>query len=377
MTAATNQKQTQAMTPQNPQGNEVVKAELAMSERFTNTVLREFGSNVAGAIQVTDYQRQLIQGYFIAIDRALKLAEEARIRKNENNKDHKYDNNLPVTWSNVNLNDLALDVVHYARMGLDMMQDNHLFPIPYRNNKTNKYDITLMPGYNGIQYIAEKYAVEKPLAVTIELVYSTDTFKPIKKSKDNKIESYEFEINNAFNRGTIVGGFGYIEFEDPVKNKLIIMTKRDIEKRKPAYASAEFWGGTSKVWENGKQVEKETDGWYEEMCLKTLKREVYSAKHIPRDPKKIDDAYQYMKMREARYAEIEAQNEIDQNANTILIDPVPAQLPERATVDRETGEVLDFNDRAEHAHTQEKQPAANTAKTAKAEQLEISGQPTF
>ena len=74
MTAATNQKQTQAMTPQNPQSNEVVKAELAMSERFTNTVLREFGSNVAGAIQVTDYQRQLIQGYFIAIDRALKLA---------------------------------------------------------------------------------------------------------------------------------------------------------------------------------------------------------------------------------------------------------------------------------------------------------------
>lgn len=355
--------------------------QLSMSERFTNQVLREFGSNVAGAIQVTDYQRQLIQGYFIAIDRALKMAEEARIRKNENNKDHRYDNNLPVTWNNVNLNDLALDVVHYARMGLDMMQDNHLFPIPYRNNKTNKYDITLMPGYNGIQYIAEKYAVEKPLAVTIELVYSTDTFKPIKKSKDNKIESYEFEINNAFDRGTIVGGFGYIEFEDPVKNKLVIMTKKDIEKRKPAYASAEFWGGTTKVWENGKQVEKETDGWYEEMCLKTLKREVYSAKHIPRDPKKIDDAYQYMKMREARYAEIEAQNEIDQNANAILIDPAPAQLPERAAVDTETGEVLDFTDKTEqtqHTPAPEK-AAANSAKTAKAEQyqLNLSGQPTF
>jgi len=344
-------------------------------------VLREFGSNVAGAIQVTDYQRQLIQGYFIAIDRALKLAEEARIRKNENNKDHKYDNNLPVTWNNVNLNDLALDVVHYARMGLDMMQDNHLFPIPYRNNKTNKYDITLMPGYNGIQYIAEKYAVETPQAVTIELVYSTDTFKPIKKSKDNKIESYEFEINNAFDRGEVVGGFGYIEYADPLKNKLVIMTKKDIEKRKPAYASAEFWGGTSKVWENGKQVEKETDGWYEEMCLKTLKREVYSAKYIPRDPKKIDDAYQYMKMREARYAEIEAQNEIDQNANTILIASAPAQLPERATVDTETGEVLDFTDKTEqtqHAPALEK-PAANSAKTAKAEQhqLNLSGQPTF
>lgn len=373
---ATTQKQT-AMTPQSAQGNEIAKVEMTMSERFTNTVLKEFGSNVAGALQVTDYQRQLIQGYFIAIDRALKIAEEGRIRKNENNKDHKYDNNVPITWGNVNLNDLALDVVHYARMGLDMMQDNHLSPIPYKNNKTQKYDITLMPGYNGIQYIAEKYAVETPVAVTTELVYKTDAFKPIKKNINNKVESYEFEITSPFDRGEVVGGFGYIEYEDPVKNKLIIMTKMDIEKRKPAYASAEFWGGTSKVWENGKQVEKETDGWYEEMCLKTLKREVYSAKHIPRDPKKIDDAYQYMKMREARYAEIEAQNEIDQNANTILIDPAPAQLPERATVDRETGEVLDFNDRAEHAYTQEKQPAANTAKTAKAEQLEISGQPTF
>lgn len=329
-------KQDQALQAQENQG-------LAMSERFTNTVLKEFGSNVAGAIQVTDYQRQLIQGYFISIDRALKMAEETRIRKNDNNKDHKYDNNVPIIWSNVNLNDLALDVVHYARMGLDMMQDNHLSPIPYKNNKTNKYDITLMPGYNGIQYIAEKYAVEQPLAVTIELVYSTDTFKPIKKSMNNKVESYEFEINNAFDRGSIVGGFGYIEYTDSVKNKLIIMTLKDIEKRKPRYAAAEFWGGTVKVWENGKQVEKESDGWFEEMCLKTIKREVYSSKHIPRDPKKIDDNYQFMRMREARYAETEAQSEIDNYANTIVIDTTPAeprQLQD-TTVNQETGEIVE------------------------------------
>lgn len=359
---ATNQKPaTQNETALQPAENQ----QLAMSERFTNTVLKEFGSNVAGALQVTDYQRQLIQGYFIGIDRALKMAEEARIRKNENNRDHKYDNNLPVTWANTNLNDLALDVVHYARMGLDMMQDNHLFPIPYKNNKTNKYDVTLMPGYNGIQYIAEKYAVEKPLAVTIELVYSTDTFKPIKKSKDNKVESYEFEINNAFDRGSIVGGFGYIEYADPVKNKLIIMTRKDIEKRKPAYASAEFWGGTAKVWENGKQIEKETDGWYEEMCLKTLKREVYSAKHIPRDPKKIDDNYQYMKMREARYAEMEAQAEIDDHANTIIIDTTPEEPRQLAVpqADPDTGEIIE--------------PAATTHKAAAAPAQDTMAGPNF
>lgn len=374
MTAATNQKQTQAMTPQNPQGNEVVKAELAMSERFTNTVLREFGSNVAGAIQVTDYQRQLIQGYFIAIDRALKLAEEARIRKNENNKDHKYDNNLPVTWSNVNLNDLALDVVHYARMGLDMMQDNHLFPIPYRNNKTNKYDITLMEGYNGIRYIAEKYAVEVPTAVTVEVVYNTDSFRPIKKGKDNRVESYEFEITSAFDRGAIVGGFAYLEFADPTKNELIIMSMKDVEKRKPQYASANFWGGKQKQKVDGKWQEVEVEGWLDEMVRKTLIREAFSAKHLPRDPKKIDDAYQYAKLREARYAEIEAQNEIDGNANTILIDtPQPAQLPER-TVDMSTGEVIDFTDEAPTT-TQVKNKQA-PAKTAKAEQIELAP-PTF
>ena len=301
------------------------------AERFTAKVMKEFGSTV-GEIQVTDYQRQLVQGYFIAIDRALKSAEEERLRKNEKNKDHeKYDNNLPVTWGNVNLNDLALDVVHYARMGLDMMQENHLFPIPYKNNKTGKYDMTLMPGYNGIQYIAEKYAVEPPLAVTVELVYSTDTFRPIKKSADNRVENYEFAINNAFDRGEIIGGFGYIEFADPVKNKLVIMTKKDIEKRKPKYASANFWGGKQKVWENGKQVDQETDGWYEEMCLKTIKREIYSAKHIPRDPKKIDDNYQYMKMREARIAELEAQDIIDANANGTVIDVTPTALTEPAT----------------------------------------------
>ena len=301
------------------------------AERFTAKVMKEFGSTV-GEIQVTDYQRQLVQGYFIAIDRALKSAEEERLRKNEKNKDHeKYDNNLPVTWGNVNLNDLALDVVHYARMGLDMMQENHLFPIPYKNNKTGKYDMTLMPGYNGIQYIAEKYAVEPPLAVTVELVYSTDTFRPIKKSAENRVENYEFAINNAFDRGEIIGGFGYIEFADPVKNKLVIMTKKDIEKRKPKYASANFWGGKQKVWENGKQVDQETDGWYEEMCLKTIKREIYSAKHIPRDPKKIDDNYQYMKMREARIAELEAQDIIDANANGTVIDVTPTALPEPVT----------------------------------------------
>lgn len=330
---AATQNNAPATTPQAEQ--------LAMSERFTNTVLKEFGGSVAGALQVTDYQRTLIQGYFIVIDRALKAAEEERLRKNAANKNHDYDNKTPVSWNTVNLNDLALDLVHYARMGLDMTQDNMLFPIPYKNNKRNNYDITLMEGYNGIRYIAEKYAVEVPTAVTIEVVYRTDTFKPIKKGGSNRVENYEFEITNPFDRGEIVGGFAYIEFADPTKNELIIMPMKDIMKRKPKYASANFWGGKQKVWENGQQVEVEAEGWLDEMVRKTIIREAYGAKHLPRDPKKVDDSYQYMKMREARYAEIEAQAEIAANANATLIDtsPAPAALPD-GTVDTGTGEVI-------------------------------------
>lgn len=155
---ATNETNTGTLQPKTDQA---VAPRGSNSERFTAKVMKEFGSS-AGVPQVTDFQRQLIQGYFISIDRALKAAEEERLRKNANNKDHKYDNDLPVTWENVNLTDLALDVVHYARMGLDMMQDNHLFPIPYKNNKAQRYDVTLMPGYNGIRYIAEKYALDPP-----------------------------------------------------------------------------------------------------------------------------------------------------------------------------------------------------------------------
>ena len=296
------------------------QAKLNHSERFTNRILQEFGGNVSGALQITDYQRQLIQGYFICIDRALKLAEDNRITKNRNNKDPKWNNELPSVWDNVNLAELALDVVHYARMGLDMMQDNHLFPIPFKNNKLNKYDVTLMIGYNGIQYVAEKYAVDPPIAVTVELVHKTDTFKPIKKNQTNQIESYEFEIIKPFDRGDVVGGFGYIEYKDPAKNKLIIMTLASILKRKPSYAAAEFWGGKSKKWENGKQVEVELEGWQEEMYLKTVRREVFSSKHIPRDPKKIDDNYQHMKVRETRMAEMATQDEIYEHANRVIID---------------------------------------------------------
>ncbi|MDO4648994.1 MAG: recombinase RecT [Eubacteriales bacterium] len=307
--------------------------QVSASEAFTQHVLKEFGMSTSGAIQVTDFQRQLIQGYFIQIDRTLKAMEERRLNKNANNRDHKYDDPDPITWKTIDLNALAMDIVHYARLGLDMMQSNHLHAIPYKNNSKlipgtefHQYRLNLMLGYNGIAYIAEKYAVEKPQNVTIELVYSNDTFKPVKKTRGVEVESYDFEITSPFDRGDIVGGFGYIEYADPKKNELVIMTLKDILKRKPQKASGEFWGGEKTVWENGTKKTVETEGWFEEMCIKTIKREVYSPKHIPVDPKKVDDAYQYARLQELRMAEAEAQNTIDSESVSEVID-VPLSTP--------------------------------------------------
>ncbi len=300
-----------------------------MSERFTQKVIQEFSGNV-GEFHVTDYQRTLIQGYFIGVDRAIKTAEAERIRKNEANRDHKFDNPLPVTWANVNMANLALDVVHFARLGLDTMQANFITPIPYLNKKENRYDINLMLGYNGIKYIAEKYALDPPKSVTIELVYQSDVFKPYKKGRDNDVESYDFEITNPFDRGKIIGGFGYIEYGDARKNELVIMSMKDIEKRKPEYASANFWGGKSKEWKSGNKVEVEKEGWLDEMCRKTLIREVYSPKHILLDPRKIDENYQYMRQREAELQRTQdnVQQIIDITANTVPIEEATAQIPQ-------------------------------------------------
>jgi recombination protein RecT len=126
-------KNTPATVPQQDAAPPAIKQN--NSERFTNMVFRQFGQNVSGAFQVTDAQKRLIQGYFIVIDRVLKTAEENRLSKNASNRDHKWDNPMPCTWENVNLQELALDLMHYARMGLDMMQDNHLSPIPYATTR--------------------------------------------------------------------------------------------------------------------------------------------------------------------------------------------------------------------------------------------------
>jgi len=245
----------------------------------------------------------------------LKAAEEKRLKKSE-----KYRDPVPVTWANVNMEQLARNVVSYARIGLDPAQKNHINLIPYKNNNTGKYDIGFLEGYRGIELKATKYGLDIPDHVIVELVYSTDKFKSIKKDRNNPYETYEFEITNEFERGEVVGGFYYhLYSNNPENNKLVVMPLKKILKRKPAYASPEFWGGEKDKWENGKKAGKvQIEGWFEEMCYKTVYRAAFN--DITIDSQKIDDDYMRLKEMEMSLAESKVANEIAENANQEVID---------------------------------------------------------
>jgi recombination protein RecT len=317
----------------------------SQSERFTAAVIKEFSSN-NGAVKITPFQHKLCQNYFIKIDQTLKDLESKRVAKSE-----EYREPMPYTWEYVNLAKLSQEVIAFSSVELDPMQPNHLSVVPYKNTALGKWDMTLRIGYRGMEIKAKKYGLDIPTDVVVQLVYSTDTFKQFKKDRNNEVESYEFVINKNFNRGDVVGGFWYHDFEgSPTKNKLKVFSLKDIEKRKPKYASAEFWGGEKDKWEfdkaQGKNVKNGTEsieGWFEEMAEKTISRNAYNA--ITIDSKKIDDNYlTIMKNADDEQAAV-VQNEVTANANKESLDFDEAEVIEPEVLQIESNavseEVLD------------------------------------
>jgi len=297
-------KTTTATNPAAPKSDLPAKKDLSASERFTGMVMAEYKSIAGDTFKFSDKERRLISGYFIAIDQALAAAEQRRGEKN----------NLPYSWQTINLPALAKDLAHYARIGLDMSSKNHLFAVPYKDTKNNRYTMTLMPGYEGIRYQALKYALIPPLSITVECLYEADTFKMFKKDRNNAVESYEFVVNDPFKRGKLVGVFGYLEFEQETMNKLLVFTTADVMKRKPKYAAAEFW-----------------DGWTSEMYEKTMIRALCGDKYIPRDPEKIDASYTFVRAREEQFAEEAIEAEVLENGNgeELTLPEAPAKEPEK------------------------------------------------
>jgi recombination protein RecT len=303
------------MAENNNENQQIQKIELSQSERFTRAVEKEFSGGV-GNIQLTSFQRKLCQNYFIKIDMVLKDNESKRMAKAE-----QYREALPFTWDNVNLAKLSIDVITFSSVGLDPVQANHISPIPFKNKTSNKWEFTFITGYKGTELKAKKYGIDIPDEVIVELVYSTDKFKAIKKDKDHPFDNYTFEITDEFNRGEIVGGFYYHSYKgSPEKNKLRVFSWKDIEKRKPDYASAEFWGGEKDKWEydeasgkNKKVGKVNVEGWKDEMAWKTIYKAAWNI--ITIDSEKIDDHYLKFIQRERDARDEAVLNDINDNAN--------------------------------------------------------------
>lgn len=289
------------------------------SERFTVAVMKNFSQD-NGDVQITPFQKRLCQSYFIKIDQMLKASETKRMAKSE-----QYRDALAYSWENVNMNKLAVDVLAYSSVGLDPMQKNHLHPIPYKNGTTGKFDISFTKGYNGIELVAKKYGFDVPDDVIIRVVHKNEVFTPVYKDAENRKESFIHKPSeNPFEKGDIVGGYYYhVYFDNPEKNKLRVFSLKDIEKRIPKTASAEFWGGEKDVWENKKKVGTEkVEGWFDEMVWKTIKRAAWDAINI--DSQKIDDNIQKILSEQEITPPFDSaedvKKEIKTNANSKKID---------------------------------------------------------
>jgi len=269
------------------------------AQKFTEMVIREFSAMANRQVSLTPYQQHLAQNLFLKVDETLKALEAKRVSSGK-------DKQTPITWENVNLNKLAIDAVHRIDLGLDALIPNHIHPIPYFNGKEKKYDLDLRIGYAGRDYYRRQAAVEQPVDIIYELVYKNDHFRPIKRSFKNDVESYEFEIKNPWDRGEIVGGFGYIMYADPRKNQLITVSEADFRKSQSAAKSNDFWSK-----------------FPVEMRFKTLVHRVTSK--LPLDPRKITDSYKA----------VDAEDQAD------------AAFREEVAVNANTGEIIDVEPRDE------------------------------
>ncbi|SFO62697.1 RecT family protein [Acidaminococcus fermentans] len=244
-----------------------------MSNSFVQKIVKEGVGNPD--FSVTPAQKNLIQGYFVAMDHTLTQQD--------------------IPWKDVIVDyKLAQDLMVCAQMGFDMRAEGMLYAVPRRDNHAGgKQRFTIQKGYKGRVFMAQKYALGNLLDISVHLVYENDEFIPHFKDANHTYDTFEFNPpKNCFvDRGKMVGGFAYISYENPAQNKLVVMSKADIDKRKSMAMSTKFW-----------------DKWPEEMAIKTLY--IQAAKAVPLDPSKIDDNFRAAQVMESAADDLDHQDEI-------------------------------------------------------------------
>lgn len=309
------------------------------STRFVAAVERQFAAEMGTALSFTDYQKTLAQHLFLKADTQLKALEARRLDRGGQG--------TPITWDNINMQQLALDAVHTVSLGVDALIPNHVWPIPYWNKRISMYDLDLRLGYVGKLYARRELAVNRPLDVIIELVHETDEFTPYMRSSTNEVEGYDFKITNPFDRGKVIGGFGYIVHEDKRLNQLVIVTQRDFQKAEAGAGSKDFWAENK---------------WRQEMQYKTVVHRVAEA--LPMDPRKVNSAsYAYM---EAKGVEDGFERHALADANGEIIDVDYSVQGDQAAGPHYTDDEMDAMDAAEAE-------ASAGAESVNAEQSSLGG----
>jgi len=262
--------------------------EQTVSERFVSMVERQWKAEIGQAVQMDDYKRTLAQHLFLHADRVLKELNQKRKTSHKE-----------LCWQNVNMNKTALDAVHRVNLGIDALQPNHVNVIPYYDSKLEQYNLDLRLGYEGKHYVHKTLALEPPEQIIYQLVHETDLFTPLMKNENREVESYEFEIKNPFNRGEIVGGFGYIVHKEKTKNKLVLVSREEIDKARKQAKTDDFWNRE-----------------FEKMAYKTV---VYrTLKHVPLDPRKVN--YSSYAVVESQDQDMQVIEEKQREANKTHID---------------------------------------------------------
>lgn len=275
----------------------LVQREQTPSERFTTSAINQYLSDV-GRSEISDYERTLIQHIFIRVDMAIA--------------DYNVKASNPISWKNINMKKLAIDAVNRVKLGLDALIPGHLYAILYRNGKQEGlFDVDLRIGYKGEEYYTIMGSMFGLKHIYKRLVYAGEKLIVYPKGRNNPVESYELKLtDDPFNKGELLGGFAYLEYEDEELNELVILSKADIEKRHAVARSQDFWGK-----------------WYDEMAYKTIIHA--AAKKVTLDPTKVNAT---------AIATADAESEVEypdmavmQNANVTPIElnaDGPVALPE-------------------------------------------------
>lgn len=315
-----------------PKTKEIAKQESTLSSRFIGAITKEFLAT-AGNIpaKFDEKKKRLAQHLFIQMDAAFTVLEKKRLDKGPKN-------NPPVVWANVNMSKLAVDAMRRVELGLDALIPNHISVIPYLNGRTKQYDVDLRIGYKGNDYYRRKMAMDEPVDIIYELVHENDMFAVIKRSNNNNVETYHFEIPNPFDRGKVIGGFGYIIFKDHAKNKLVLVSEEDFLASKKYAGTDKFWGPHPNVMRYKTLIHRTTD-------------------KLQIDPDKVTSAYATIEaesVSDGLSPEIDLVHDVNSCANKEIIDIEP-----ESKIDDDIPPNLEMSDE-EKTEIEEAESAGNT-----------------